>query len=173
VPTLSHKPRKDGAPTVEMKKKGGPPAQKLEVGCLHFPPFARTAKDGPPAFQSRTQIVKLGAPLFAHFAKGYFPPFAQTAKDGPPAAGPAFQSRTQIVKLGAPLFAHFAKGGIDAAGSAGFHFPENLIVRTASYPPLHKTQERGTHLCFVPTISKAGPPAGRFFISICAARLPR
>jgi len=46
---------------------------------------------------------------------------------------------------GAPLFAPFAKGGHDAARSAGFDFVENPMAQTASYPPLHKTQGRGTH----------------------------
>ena len=44
---------------------------------------------------------------------------------------------------------------------------ENLIAQAASYPPLQKAQERGTHSCAnadvtngaVSTFSKAGPPA--------------
>jgi hypothetical protein len=62
------------------------------------------------------------------------------------------------MKMGAPLFAHFAKGGTDAAGSAGFDFPEDLIAHTASYPPLHKTQERGTRAVVALTTQSLGHP---------------
>jgi hypothetical protein len=36
-------------------------------------------------------------------------------------------------------------------------FVENLIVQTASYPPLQKTQGRGTHIAVVSARSKAKP----------------
>jgi hypothetical protein len=65
-------------------------------------------------------------------------------------------------KVGAPLFAFFAKGGHDAACGAGFDFVENLIVQTASYPPLHKTQGRGTHSSDDIGSHRLGPrPIGR------------
>ena len=59
------------------------------------------------------------------------------------------------MKVGAPLFAIFARGGHDAACGADLDFVSNLTPRSASHPPLQKTQGRGTHIEVMYTKSKA------------------
>jgi len=48
-------------------------------------------------------------------------------------------------KVGAPSFAFFAKGGNHELLRSWVYVERQSVVSAASYPPLHKTQGRGTH----------------------------
>ncbi len=93
------------------------------------------------------------------------PIFAKNAKVGHPPFDPVLTSCFETV--GAPSFAHVAKGGYRITNRNGFgsqtsNEPLELILSATSYPPLHKTQGRGTHSSRTGKKSgpsKDGPPA--------------
>ncbi|MBZ5682467.1 MAG: hypothetical protein LAO24_20435 [Acidobacteriia bacterium] len=73
----------------------------------------------------------------------------------------------QTKQWGAPSFAQFAKGGNHELMRNGV-YAEGQKCRQHRYPPLQKTQGRGTLSIDAPTTSsKGGPPAG-----MCLAQEP-
>jgi len=88
--------------------------------------------------------------------------------------GPAFNAYAKY-KVGAPLFAFLAKGGYDAACGAVLDLVENLMLQTASYPPLQETQGRATRPSsrkpVNPTSKESHPLKSSFALSGEAQRL--
>jgi hypothetical protein len=134
-----------GSRNPDHRLKGGFCGAPAQGGRTEPAPFFKTRKRG------KRGSSRL-SPIFPIFSQ-YFPSVPNIFN-----IFQYFKSRTQTIRI-ASLFAQFAKGGHDAACSATSDSSENLIGQTASYPPLQKTQGRGTrHRAHVGD-SKPGPLA--------------
>jgi hypothetical protein len=69
---------------------------------------------------------------------------------------PAFRRRK--LENGCPALRALCEGWARCRLQCRFYLCENLIIQTASYPPLPKTQERGTHCDWALAVQRLGHP---------------